>query len=137
MSEPMRKKYAPGEPRPWQISFGPVTIAPGETVKVPAQPKVLFRSEKMIAGSGKGNLFEKMTWDSGGAEDLFVTQMFIGKKPQLDEPVPFTAMTSVKPFGEGRSFSDAGPSFEIMFMIENRGTESLIADITLIGKCVL
>jgi hypothetical protein len=137
-STPMCKKYAPGEPRPWQIGFGPVTVAPGKTVEIPAQPKVIFHSEKIIAGCGKGNLLDKLTWDSGGAEDLFVTQMFVGKESQLKEPIPFTDMTSGKPFDNyGKGFRESHPALTITFTIANLGTESRIVDLTIFGQCVL
>ncbi len=127
-------------PRPWQIGFGPVEIPPGETVTVPAQPKVLFRGEKLIAGAGIGKLRDG-TSERGGAEDLFVVGLFVGKKPQLkpQQVLSFTDVTDKTPWtgADGKGLDACHPACTIEIMVANLSNGPRIADLALFGECVL
>ena len=132
------RKHAPGTLRPWQVSFGPVTVLPGETETLKAQPKVLFRGERLHAGCGKGSLDDKTTWDNGGAEDLWVTAMYVGKTSQFKkvQELPFTLL-SVDPWTGNGGFDPCNPALTIEIEVTNRGDGPRIADLTLFGQCVM
>jgi hypothetical protein len=134
------RKHAPGTFRPWQVSFGPVEIPPGETVTVPAQPKVLFRGEKLIAFAGIGKLHDA-TSGPGGAEDLFVVGLFVGKKSQLEDgqALSFTDVTDKTPFTglDGKGLDACDPACTIEILVANLGDGPRIADLILFGQCVM
>lgn len=113
--------------RNWQVGFGPVTIAPGQTVAMSSRSSCLFRGEKII-----------FTGDSDG---VFITNMFVGNKsqfPALGRPIAAGAfLPAAMTLASGILLDTCERSMDIVFSVENRSSDPRTVCLTLFGKAVL
>lgn len=134
-----RVQKLPLKKRPWQISFGPTLIPAGETINVRAQPKVLFRGEKLIANaSGATRLADGvLTYpeDDRAFDDLHLDSFFVARMNDL-------------PGGESISFRKLRTGLEWKMrtidralvytaIITNWGSRPYMADLLLYGIVAL
>jgi hypothetical protein len=107
--------------RRWVIGFGPEQIPPNSTVTVTAQPRCLFRGEKII--------------NTGDSKGLYITGLFIGRKSQLPGPISVSVWES--PLERGILMDTCDAALAITFQIQNVAAATLTWSMSIIGKAIL
>lgn len=106
----------PKKDRLWILGLGPVSFKPGETKFVDVQPKVLFRTEKIVSHEGNS--------------DMHLSKVFVGRKAVVDLHGDTIDLGSKR---EIALEAECHPALPIQVEVTNRGKSESRLNLSIFG----
>lgn len=119
-----RSPIAKTKSRRWPLGFGPQTVAPGQTISIQVQPRVLFRGNKII--------------NTGDSTDLVLVGLFVGQRPQLSHfkhPIPVANFAATS-LDSGTVMGTCDPALAITVQVKSIGLVERVFSMTIIGQVI-